>query len=614
MSDFLPIEIRHLDQTVQPLLSSNLFPIVIGDENNGFETRATTLKEIFNYVDLENQDSSINTLNVGNSAIVQNFLNVGQIFRDTGYKLYVDGDVLINGSLSALSGVTFFKTNVSTASSMYLTGASGFSLKVEQPFNFPIAQFFDGSNISLHIDGEDIRAGNVGIKTLTPNESFTVNGNISSNSIIYSPFSIINSSSSNSLESNYLNINSFINLGVNDYSLINAGNSSSNININGNITLNTLYSGVSTVIGNSESDVFINGYLFTRDVSSSGNIYLNTNPTDLYNISIGNENSTNVIVGTNLISGVNYIDGEININSGGLDNTYINTNENKGVVYLGNSLNKTEINSNIFSVNSILTSDYIYVNFTDYSALTSSIEDIIFNNTVVVSALQVNSLNPQITSFQYKILENIEAQRINLSEDLLNLGNDGFLVNIKGSTLNLNSSNNININTLSGGNINFGGDQTSTKIEGVILQLNNQNDGVEKNTYINNEDFSGNLLLGNHENEVSINGKSVYINTDELSSINTFIGSNSSITTIKNLNVLNGLSAIVPAFLTSNIFSENISTQNLFVNQISASGDIHTDGKLKYKFSSSAPINTTTPNSWIDIEVNGSIFKMPLYL
>jgi len=403
-------------------------------------------------------------------------------------------------------------------------------------------------------------------------------------------------------------------LGVNDYSLINLGNSSSNININGNITLNTLYSGVSTVIGNLESDVFINGYLFTRDVSSSGNIYLNTNPTDLYNISIGNENSTNVILGTNLISGSNYFDGEININSGGFDNTYINTNENTGVVYLGNSLNKTEINSNIFSVNSILTSDYIYVNFTDYSALTSSIEDIIFNNTVVVSALQVNSLNPQITSFQYKILENIEAQRINLSEDLLNLGNDGFLVNIKGSTLNLNFSNDIIINTLSGGNINFGGDQTSTKIEGVILQINNQNDGVQKNTYINNEDFSGNLLLGNHENEVSINGKSVYINTNELSSINTFIGSSSSVTTIKNLNILDSLSTNASEFFVSNVLSDNIITQNVFVNQISASGDIHTDGKLKYKFNSSAPINTTTPNSWIDIEVNGTIFKMPLYL
>jgi hypothetical protein len=614
MSDFLPIEIRHLDQTVQPLLSGNLFPIVIGDENNGFETRATTLKEIFNYVDSENQEFFINTITVGNSAIIENFLNVGQIFENTGHKLYVDGNVLINGSLSALSGVTFFKTDVSTTSSMYLTGASGVVLKVEQPFDFPIAQFFDGSNISLHIDGESIRAGNVGIKTLTPNESFTVNGNISSNSIIYSPFSIIDSSSSNNLETNYLNVNSFINLGVNDYSLINLGNSSSNININGNITLNTLYSGVSTVIGNLESDVFINGYLFTRDVSSSGNIYLNTNPTDLYNISIGNENSTNVILGTNLISGSNYFDGEIYINSGEAYNTYIGTNQNSGVIYIGNNLNKTEINSNIFSVNSILTSDYIYVNFTDYSALTSSIEDIIFNNTVVVSALQVNSLNPQITSFQYKILKNIEAQRINLSEDLLNLGNDGFLVNIKGSTLNLNFSNDIIINTLSGGNINFGGDQTSTKIEGVILQINNQNDGVQKNTYINNEDFSGNLLLGNHENEVSINGKSVYINTDELSSINTFIGSSSSVTTIKNLNILDSLSTNASEFFVSNVLSDNIITQNVFVNQISASGDIHTDGKLKYKFDSSAPINTTTPNSWIDIEVNGTIFKMPLYL
>jgi hypothetical protein len=614
MSDFLPIEIRHLDQTVQPLLSSNLFPIVIGDENTGFETRATTLKEVFNYVDIENQESSINSLTVANSAIIQNFLNVGQIFENTGHKLYVDGNVLVNGSLSALSGVFFISTDVIKTSSMLLSGASGVVLTVQQPFDFPIAQFYDGTDISLHIDGESVRAGNVGVKTIKPNEAFTVNGNISSNSIIYSPNSFIETASSNNLQTNYLYVNDFVNLGTKDYSLINFGNSSSNININGNITLNTLYSGVSTVIGNSESEVFINGYLFTKEISSSGNIYLNTNTEDLYNISIGNENSTNVIIGTNLISGANFIDGEININSGGFNNTYINTNENVGNVYIGNSFNKTEINSNIFSVNSLLTSDYIYVNFTDYDSLTGTIQDILFNNNVVVSALQVNSLNPQITSFEYKILQIVEAQNINLIDDVINLGNDDFLFNIKSSNLNLNSNNNINITTLSGGNINLGGDQSSTKIEGVILQINNENDGTEKNTYINNEDFSGHLFLGNNENELYIKGNSVYINTDSLLNTDTFIGNTSAITTITNLNILNGLSASVTEFLTSNIISDNITTQNMFVNQISATGDIHTDGKIKYKFESSAPINTTNPVSWIDVDVNGTIYKMPLYL
>jgi hypothetical protein len=215
-----------------------------------------------------------------------------------------------------------------------------------------------------------------------------------------------------------------------------------------------------------------------------------------------------------LVSGVNYIDGEININSGGFDNTYINTVENTGIVYIGNSLNKTEINSTNFSVNSLLTSDYIYVNFTDYESLTGTIDDILFNNTVLFSALNVNSLNPQITSFQYKVLQLVEAQNINLIDDIINLGNDDFLFNIKSFNLNLNSTNDINITTLSGGNINLGGDQTSTKINGVILQINNQNDGVEKNTYINNEDSSGHLFIGNGNNELYIKGNSVYINTE----------------------------------------------------------------------------------------------------
>jgi hypothetical protein len=573
MSDFLPIEIRHLDQTVQPLLSSNLFPVVIGDENNGFETRATTIKEVFEYVNLENQDSFINTLNINNSAIIQNFLNVGQIYEDTGYKLYVDGDVLIGGALSALSGVTFFNTDIITTSSLYLTGGDGVVLKVEQPFNFPIAQFYDGDsttgNISLHIDGENIRAGNVGVKTVTPNEALTVFGNISSSGTIYSLNSIIDTFSSNNLETNSINVKDSLYLGTNDYSLMNLGNSSSNIDINGNVTINTIYSGVSTVIGNTESEVFINGYLFTKDISASGNIYINSDESEAFNISIGNPNSTNVILGTNLISAESFIDGETNINSVESYNTYINTGENTGVVYLGNNQNKTEINSNIFSVNSVLTSDFIYLNFTDYDSLTATIEDIFATTTVVASSLIENTLNPELTSFQYKILQNVEAQNINLTEEIVNLGNTDFLVNIKGSTINLNPDSVINISTLSGGNINLGGEQTSTKIEGVIVQINNENDGITKNTFINNEEFSGNLYLGNVENDSYLDGIGVYINTNEnsLTANNTFIGNSSAITTIKNLNIVEGLTANVPEFIVSNVFAGNIVTDTLLVNQ-----------------------------------------------
>lgn len=570
MSDFLPIEIRHLDETIDPLIENNLIPIVIGDEIDGFETRATKLKNLFDYVNTENQNSSINSLNVANSSVIAGFLNLGNVYSNTGNKLYVDGNVFISGSLSALSGVTFFSTNIAQTSSLYLSGASGVCLKVNQYFDYPIAQFFDGENIALHIDGNYSNAGYVGIKTTTPNEAFTVFGNISSSSNIYSDYLFNNISYSNLVSAKQLSIEDNISLGTNNFSTLNFGNSTSNLSFNGNININTNISGVDTTIGNVNSDVFVNGYLFTKNISSTGSVFINTDENNVFATNIGNINSTNTFLGTNVLSGFNYIDGDVYINSNKTGRTFINTEENEGNVVLGNPNNSTQINSKSFSINSILTSNLLTFDFTEYDALTSTMDSVFSSFTVVLSSLIVNGLNPSLTSFQYRVLEPVVGQTLNLENKIATFANNQFITNVNGFDINLNADSSLIVNTLSGGTINIGNPNVLTSLRGTFLQINNNNDGVDKNTFINNQQDSGNLYLGNDSGETVLNGRTVNINTNEnlLTATDTFIGNTSSTTFIKNLNIVGGLTANVFEFNVSNINSNIVNSNNIIVDNL----------------------------------------------
>lgn len=581
MSEFLPIEIRHLDKTTLPLSSNDLIPVVIGSDDNGYETRATKLLDIKNYVNVENQDYFIDTLNVNNSAVIENYLNVGEIYSNTGNKLYVDGNVLISGSLSALSGITYFNTNISQASSLFLSGSDGNVLTVKQEFNFPIAQFFDGNQIALHVDGRDATAANVGIKTDNPNESLTVSGNISSDSYIFSPYANIVTVSSNNLISDNLNIYGNSNIG-NDNSTIGIGTSSSLTKISGNLLINTDTNAVSTVIGNLSSDVYINGYMFTKDISSSGNIKINVGYDDVYDFSLGNLRATNNIIGTTNLSGNLYFDGNTVINSGDSDNTYINTSNNTGILFLGNNLNKTEINSSIFSINTNVTSDFKYLNFIDYDSLISNIDDINNTSTVVFLATSITTGNDSLTSVQYKTLENIETQKIDVNNLSIKLGNTKLVNRIYGSSLYLNSNDLIDIKTLSGGYIDIGDNNTSLNVTGVVAEINNDNDGVTKNTFINNQENSGNVFIGNIQGITEINGSVTNINTLSSGS-RTIIGHLSSNVVISNLMVNGGLTANVNSFDISNINADFLNVSDT----TSLNGDIFINGTFECSGNSS---------------------------
>jgi hypothetical protein len=608
MSEFLPIEIRHLDKTTLPLSSYDLIPIVVGSDDSGYETRATKLLDIKDYINVENQDFFIDTLNVNNSAVIQNYLNVGEIYSNTGNKLYVDGNVLISGSLSALSGITYFNTTVSEASSLFLSGSNGNVLTVKQEFNFPIAQFFDGNQISLHIDGRDATAANVGIKTDNPNESLTVSGNISSDNYIFSPFANINTVSSNNLISTNLNIYGNSNIGDNNSTIV-IGTSSSLTKINGNLLINTDTDLVSTVIGNLSSDVYINGYMFTRDISSSGNIKINVSDDDIYDFSLGNLGSTNNIIGTTNLSGNLYFDGNIVINSGDSDNTYINTSNNTGSLFLGNNLNKTEINSSIFSINTNLTSDFKYLNFIDYDSLIANINDINNTSTVVFLATSITTGNDSLTSVQYQTLENIETQKIDVNNLSINFGNTKLINRIFGSNLYLISNELISIKTLSGGYIDIGDNNSSSTITGVVAEINNENDGVIKNTFINNQENSGNVFIGNIQNITEINGSITNINTLSSGS-RTIIGHLSSDVVISNLMINGGLTANVNSFDISNINADflNVSDTTSLNGDIFINGTLECSGNSSFNndvfFNDSIKVGTFDFQSSIDLDGN----------
>lgn len=102
-----------------------------------------------------------------------------------------NNDVTIFGKLSAIGGTYFTNTYYTTTSSLSVIHyGSGPAIYVGNDGSGDIASFYDidqGVEV-LHVGGENSQYPNVGIKTSTPNKTFTVNGEISSNNTIYDKF------------------------------------------------------------------------------------------------------------------------------------------------------------------------------------------------------------------------------------------------------------------------------------------------------------------------------------------------------------------------------------------------------------------------------------------
>lgn len=138
-------------------------------------------------------DSTYTTVNTNSSNwatyqyVSNNFLNLtgGTIDGD----LRVNDSLTVYGNLTALGDSYFVNTTFTTTSALSVINVGvGPALYVYQgPGLYNIASFYDGDGVEvLHVGNADFwKRGYVGINTSYPNVELTVNGNISSNAIIY---------------------------------------------------------------------------------------------------------------------------------------------------------------------------------------------------------------------------------------------------------------------------------------------------------------------------------------------------------------------------------------------------------------------------------------------
>jgi len=563
MSEYLPIEIRHLDKTSVPLSSTDVFPVVIGSESEGFETRKTSILDVLDFVNSQNQNFDIRTLSVRNSAYIQNNLAIGNVAPSPNTKLYVDGNVVISGSLSSLGTSTVFNTQLVTTSSLFLNAAGGVSLSVNQDFEYPIAQFFDGGNIAMHIDGSSERPGYVGINTTNPNVHLTVFGHISARDYVYSDKLNTNSAYLTSISSNKIIIHNETYIGVNKPALTNIGNiSGGNVFLNGNVYVNTTsLSTASTVIGNDLSDVYINGDLFVRNLSANGNVLFNTLSGQRNQFTLGNFAAINNLLGTNILSGFNYLNGDVFINTASNGNSYINTNESTGILEIGNISNQVNIKSGNLTLGNVITGEIIKLDFTDYDVLTSTMDEVFTTSNVIFSSLTVATNLTSVSSFRYRILQPINGLNIDLINQTIDIGDIYTEVNINSNNFDLNALKTLNLNSRAGGSINIGSKEVATTLNGYDLNINNDNDDVIKSTHINFNEGSGNVYIGNSEGETQIFGNT-QINTLSAYPTKTVIGSLCSKVDIYNLNVLGGFTADIQFLKLPNLETDNLTTIN----------------------------------------------------
>lgn len=144
---------------------------------------------VLNNISLYNSITAVsgiktNTLTVDAGATAGSLSINGQSLN--GYELAVGGDAYFSGNLVVAGSASFRNTEYTTTSAISVTNnGTGPAVVVNQTGNQAVAAFYDDGAIALYVDGSDVRAGNVGVGTATPNEKLTVVGNISATGNIY---------------------------------------------------------------------------------------------------------------------------------------------------------------------------------------------------------------------------------------------------------------------------------------------------------------------------------------------------------------------------------------------------------------------------------------------
>lgn len=127
-----------------------------------------------------------NTLKVVDVGSI-NRLGVGVTTPDSTKSLHVSGDVLIQGTLSAIGESFFLNTVFQTTTAITVNNnGTGPALSALQSGDEAVAAFYDlETGVALYVDGHAARPGYVGVKTETPNVELTVVGDVSATGTIY---------------------------------------------------------------------------------------------------------------------------------------------------------------------------------------------------------------------------------------------------------------------------------------------------------------------------------------------------------------------------------------------------------------------------------------------
>ena len=113
-------------------------------------------------------------------------VGIGTTDRNPDKMLHVVGDVLINGTLSALKESYFVNTLFTTTSALsVLNAGTGPAIVATQTGEEAVMALYDEANIALYVDGKTGSEGYVGVKTAEPNKELTVVGDISATGTIY---------------------------------------------------------------------------------------------------------------------------------------------------------------------------------------------------------------------------------------------------------------------------------------------------------------------------------------------------------------------------------------------------------------------------------------------
>lgn len=152
-------------------------------------TNSARWESAYTTVQSNSTNPTFETLTVTSSATLNGVVGIGTTAPDPSKALYVVGDVLVYGNLSANGTMSFTNTLFTTTSSLSVyNSGTGPALVVAQEGDQPVAAFYDhtASGIALWVDGAADRPGWIGVKTETPNKELTVVGDISATGKIYS--------------------------------------------------------------------------------------------------------------------------------------------------------------------------------------------------------------------------------------------------------------------------------------------------------------------------------------------------------------------------------------------------------------------------------------------